>query len=62
MKSDKVYLTFPTDRATSEILKIIAHGYKMSQPELIEMICKQYIEDLDKIAEEYLKKEGIIEQ
>ena len=41
---EKVYLTFKTDRATSELLKRIAIKMGMSQPELIDEICHDFIE------------------
>ena len=45
-KKEKVYLTFPTDPETSFILKDLAHRMGKTQPELINEICKEYIEDL----------------
>lgn len=58
MKGNKVYLTFETDRKTSEELKWIAKSCKMTQPELINEICNDFIENINKLAEENLKKEG----
>lgn len=44
--NDKVYLTFPTDRETAYILKDFAHRMGKTQPELINEICKDFIENL----------------
>ena len=60
MNSEKVYLTFPTDKRTAELLKLIAKGTGKSQPELINEICKDFINELDAIAKQELEKEGII--
>lgn len=45
MKNDKIYLTFQTDVITSGLLKELAHALKMTQPELINKICKDYVEN-----------------
>ena len=58
MKPKDVYLTFKTDEATSEMLKFIAHAMKKSQPELINQICKEYIQDLNDLAEMKFRDEG----
>ena len=60
MNKEKVHLTFKTDREISELLKLIAHDANMTQPELIEKICRDFIEDLNQIAKEELEKEGIL--
>lgn len=52
MNNYDVHLTFKTDKATSEILKLIAHKLGKSQPELINEICKDFIEMLNKAANE----------
>lgn len=49
---NKVYLTFQTDRLTSELLKVIAHKIGKTQPELINAICESYIENILEIIEE----------
>ena len=58
MAPNTVYLTFKTDSATSEMLKWVAHSFEMSQPELIDKICKDYLkelmEELNEIAQEKL--------
>lgn len=63
MKNDVIYLTFPTDRETHEMLKFLAKCFNTSQPKLIETICKDFIAEtipmLNEIAEEELKKLGI---
>lgn len=63
MASNTVYLTFKTDRVTSDMLKEIARSFEMSQPELIDKICKEYIKDLltelNEIAKEKLDELGI---
>ena len=46
MNNEKVYLTFPTDRETSFILKDVARRMGKTQPELINEICKDFIENL----------------
>lgn len=46
MKNDKVFLTFETDRKTSWLLKSIAHSFNMTQPELINDICKDFIDNI----------------
>lgn len=45
MKQEQVYLTFKTDRTTSELLKRLAQGMNMTQPELINRLCEIFIED-----------------
>lgn len=57
MKRDKVYLTFSTDIETSEILKELAHFHGMTQPELIEVLCKNHIKRTMKIMQEAIEKE-----
>ena len=52
MKKDKVYLSFPTSKETSDNLKIIAHKLGKTQPELINDICEDFIEDLMSIIKE----------
>ena len=51
-KNQKVYLTFPTDPETAFILKDFAHRMGKTQPELINEICKDFIENLIKFAKE----------
>lgn len=46
MKEEKIYLTFSTDKYTAAVLKELAKTYKMTQPELIENICKDHIESV----------------
>lgn len=40
----KVYLTFGTDQRTSSLLTTLAHTIGITQPELINHICQNYIE------------------
>ena len=56
---NKVYLTFQTDLATSEILKRIAHEMGKTQPQLIDDICKEFIQELllDQIEKELTEDE-----
>lgn len=56
---NKVYLTFQTDLATSEILKRIAHEMGKTQPQLIDDICKEFIKELllDQIEKELTEDE-----
>ena len=56
MNSDKVYLTFATDKETSDLLKLLAHSFKMTQPELINTICKQAIQSI----KNKVKEDGLI--
>lgn len=58
MSSKNVYLTFPTDPETAFLLKKIANGMGMTQPELINELCKGFIEDLANIAKEKLDAEA----
>lgn len=43
---DKVYLTFPTDSETAYALKTFAHKMGMTQPQLINEICKDFIDNI----------------
>lgn len=43
MKNDYVYLTFKTDRDTHEFLKMMANAMGKTQPEIIDEICKDFI-------------------
>lgn len=52
MKNNDVYLSFKTDRETCEMLTKIAHKLGKTQPELIEEICKDFIEDILSIVKE----------
>lgn len=47
MIEPKNYLTFKTDKSISDKLKIIAKACNMTQPELLESICKDFIEKID---------------
>ena len=51
-KNQKVYLTFQTDPETAFILKDFAHKIGKTQPELINEICKDFIENLIEFAKE----------
>ena len=44
MKQEFVHLTFKTDRKTSFYLSEIAHIQEKTQPELINEICKNYVD------------------
>lgn len=46
MNNKTVYLTFPTDPETAYMLKDIAKRMNKTQPELINEICKDFIENL----------------
>lgn len=52
MNNEKIYLTFPTDRRTAYLLKEMAKGFKMTQPELINIICKDFIRYIDDAAKQ----------
>lgn len=56
MIEEKVHLTFKTEKSVSDKLKIFAKALNMTQPELIDSICKDFIEDIEKAAAEELKK------
>lgn len=47
MKNDYVYLTFKTDRSTSEKLKGIAHMAGITQPEVINDACKFFLKTIE---------------
>ena len=52
MIEEKIYLNFKTDKSVSEKLKFIAKSLNMTQPELIDSICKDFIEMIENAAEE----------
>lgn len=56
--NEKVYLTFKTDRGTSEMLKLIAHKMGKSQPELIDEICHDFIKQILSFVEEETTKKA----
>lgn len=56
MKKDTVHLTFETDRSTSEMLKFFAHNMGKKQPELINEICKDFIEMMCNYLDEKMKE------
>lgn len=41
---EKCYITFPTTRGTANVLTELAHIFGMTQPELLDKICREYIE------------------
>lgn len=55
---EKVYLTFKTEKEVSELLKFVAKECNMTQPELIEDICKTFLENLNNTAKQILEKEN----
>lgn len=63
MSNNEVYLTFKTDKETSEGLKVLAQFFKKTQPELINDICKDFVEnvleELEKKCKEKLEEKGI---
>ena len=54
---DKVYLTFPTDPETAYALKTFAHKMGKTQPELINEICKNFVNEILEFAKT-LEEEG----
>lgn len=52
-ENEQVYLTFKTDRVTAGKLKVTAHIFGKTQPQLIEEICKDYIKTIETAIEEY---------
>ena len=55
--NETIYLTFKTEKSISETLKIIAKSLNMTQPELINNICKDFIEMLEETARKEIEKE-----
>lgn len=53
---DTVYLTFKTEKSISETLKMIANSLNMTQPELINNICIDFIEMLEETARKEIEK------
>ena len=60
MNQKYVYLTFKTDERTAALLKFIAKGCNKTQPELINEICKNFIEDINETARITLEEKGEI--
>ena len=56
MIEEKVHLTFKTEKSISEKLKFLAKALNMTQPELIDSICKDFIETIENAAAEEIKK------
>lgn len=56
MKEEIVYLTFPTNRRTAHLLTEFAHIQGITQPKLIDRICREYIEDVMIEAMEKIEK------
>lgn len=52
MIEEKIYLNFKTEKSVSEKLKFIAKSLNMTQQELIDSICKDFIEMIENAAEE----------
>ena len=57
MIEQKVNITFKTNKSTSDLLKFIAHKCNMTQPELINEICEEFIERLNEAAKEDLESQ-----
>lgn len=51
-QDEKIYISFPTSRVTSDFLKMIANKMGKTQPELINEICEEYIVKLLDVLEE----------
>ena len=60
MGNNQIYINIKIDRDTHEVIKGIAKSYHMTQSELINNICNEFIEDFKakalEIATEELKK------
>lgn len=54
---DKIYLTFPTDPETAYALKTFAHKMGMTQPQLINEICKDFIKTILEFVKDYEQNE-----
>lgn len=52
MIEEKIHLTFKAKKSTSEKLKLCAHAMNMTQPELINEICEDFIKLIEQAAEE----------
>lgn len=62
MNGKKTYISFQTDEVTAYTLKMIAHELRITQTELLNQICKEFIEELDEIAKKELQKLGYNER
>lgn len=54
------WVTFKTELDTCKLLTFLAHQQGMTQSELINKICVDYINEKDKIAKIALQEEGYI--
>lgn len=45
MKHNKIYLTFSTDPETAYCLTELAHAMGKTQPELINELCKNFVDN-----------------
>lgn len=57
MENNEVYITIKLDRETHEIIKGIAEAYHITQSELINNICNNFIEDFKTKALEIVTEE-----
>lgn len=60
MKNEYVYLTFKTDKEISKLLTMLAHAQGTTQPDLINQLCINYINEIDEIAKRALQEKGYI--
>lgn len=56
MENNEIYITIKLNRETHKIIKGIAETYHMTQSELINKICDDYIEDFKNLAIEIATK------
>lgn len=63
MENQKISISIKIDHETHNIIKAIAEAYKITQSELINQICNDFIEDFKntaiEIATEKLEEMGI---
>ena len=59
MNTNIVYLTFPTDKGTNKLLKMLADIEGIKQPELLDKICRAYTAQKAIEMYEYLEKHNI---
>ena len=57
MTENKVYLTFPTKKETADKITAIAHILGKTQPELLNEIIRDFIEDFENYIKEINERE-----
>jgi len=54
------YITFKTELEVCKLLTFLAHEQGMTQEELLNIICKNYINEMNEKAKALLQEEGYI--